>query len=431
MKKTITFLLAIAVTANIAKAQTGNVYVTNEGSFSGTGTVTVYDRATSTATQNAYQTANSGFTLGSILQSVTIYNGKAYFVVNNASKVEVVDANTLVSTGTINGLSSPRYFVPASPTKAYVSDWTSNTVAVIDLTTNTVSSTIAVGNSPEHMVITNGKLYVANSGALSIDNTVSVIDVTTDQVSTTITLDDAPTSLQVDSNGDVWVLCAGDPAFGGGTPTAGSLNKIDPATDAVTLTMPFVSTSKHPGDLIINASGTDLFYLDQGYGGNVFAHDITTNTLDTASAFISGAYYEIGFDPITDEVFAADAKDFSQNGDVDRYDGLTGASIATFSTGVIPGGFYFSGSPSIGAEELVNAMQVKAYPNPATEYVVVEVEARGAKTIQLMDINGAVINTTVTNSNTLKMDVSGLAKGTYILSVTTQYNQYNQQLVIR
>ncbi len=430
MKRKITFLLAI-VAANIAIAQTGKVFITNEGSFSGTGAVTVYDRATGTPTQNAYQAANSGFTLGSILQSVNVYNGKAYFVVNNGSKVEVADASTLVSTGTINGLSSPRYFVPASPTKAYVSDWVSNTVAVVNLANNTISSTIAVGNSPEHMVITNGKLYVANSGAFSIDNTVSVIDISLDVVIATITLDDAPTSLQVDMNGDVWVLCAGDPAFTGGTPTAGSLNKIDPSTDAVTLTMPFASTAKHPGDLVINATGTALFYLDQGYGGNVFVHDIATSVIDSSSAFISGAYYEIGLDPVTDEIFAADAKDFSQNGDVTRYDALTGASIATFGVGVIPGGFYFSGSPSIGTEELTNAMEVKTYPNPATDYVMVEVEARGAKTVQLFDMNGAVVNTTTINSNTLKMDVSGLAKGTYVLSITTEFNQYNQQIIIR
>lgn len=71
------------------------------------------------------------------------------------------------------------------PGRIYVANWGSNTVSVIDSSTNTVVRSISVGQRPSGIVVnpTSRKGYVANM----LDATVSVIDLSTHTVSTTIT----------------------------------------------------------------------------------------------------------------------------------------------------------------------------------------------------------------------------------------------------
>src|ERR1700691_5194665 len=69
---------------------------------------------------------------------------------------------------------------------AYVSNWGSSNVSVIDTSTNTTSATITVGNGPEGISITpdKSKVYVANFN----DSTVSVINTSNNTVSKTVTV---------------------------------------------------------------------------------------------------------------------------------------------------------------------------------------------------------------------------------------------------
>jgi YVTN family beta-propeller protein len=65
---------------------------------------------------------------------------------------------------------------------------------------------IAVGQNPEGLAVSNGKLYVANSGGLNfpdVDSTVSVIDLTTHTELLKITVGKNPGGVCVDSEGDV------------------------------------------------------------------------------------------------------------------------------------------------------------------------------------------------------------------------------------
>src|SRR5690606_12069054 len=86
------------------------VFTVNEGPFStGSGTVTFYDPVEKKVVQEIFQKTNNR-PVGNLLQSLTFHGGKGYLVVNNGAKVEVVDAATFESTGTIGGFTSPRYF---------------------------------------------------------------------------------------------------------------------------------------------------------------------------------------------------------------------------------------------------------------------------------------------------------------------------------
>ena len=82
---------------------------------------------------------------------------------------------------------------------AYISNYSNNTVSVIDIPTNTVTYTISVGNGPFGISVSpNGnKVYVGNN----ISNTVSVINTATNTVSATITVGASPQGLAVSPDG--------------------------------------------------------------------------------------------------------------------------------------------------------------------------------------------------------------------------------------
>lgn len=73
----------------------------------------------------------------------------------------------------------------------YVANYDSNSVSVIDPTTNQVIANIPVEQNPRQIVLNtdNGNLYVINTGSSSV----SVIDPTTNQVIATIPVNDRPT----------------------------------------------------------------------------------------------------------------------------------------------------------------------------------------------------------------------------------------------
>ena len=323
----------------IGKTYTNGVFITNEGTFGlGTGTLSFYSKSDASVSNEIFFNKNA-YTLGNILQSMNIYNGKGYLVVNNADKIEVVDGNTIESKGIITGLSKPRYFLGINASKAYVSQWgsTSSSIAVVDLVTNMVTSTIATGNGAENMLLLGNKVYVTCSGGLGADSVVNVINSTTNAVIKTIKVGANPRGIKVDTNGDIWVMCSGKwKSDYSALENTGSLLRIDATADTVNLSLPFSSTSSQPSNLVINNAKTSLFYT---YSGAVYSHDITSTTL-SSSAIINRSFYALGIDPTNDYFYGSDAGDYSSNGKVIRYKSA-GMVVDSFSVGVIPGGFYF------------------------------------------------------------------------------------------
>jgi len=317
------------------------VFITNEGPYgSGTGTVSFYSRTGSNVSNDIFQAKNS-YPLGNIVQSMEIFNGKGYIVVNNAGKVEVVDGSTFASNGVINGLTQPRYFLGIDNNKGYVSEWGTGGVAgeikVIDLTTKAVTATIATGKGAEEMVKVGNSVYVACSGGFDNDSVVTVIDALTNSVITNINVGSNPKNIKVDANGKIWVLCSGqwDMNFTTLVKT-GKLVRINASTNTIDLSLPFTSTTSQPYGLVINNSKTILYY---SYNGMVYSQNSTSSTLNT-TAIISRNFYGFGIDPTNDFFYGSDAGNFSSNGKVIRYN-TTGVAIDSFTVGVIPGNFCF------------------------------------------------------------------------------------------
>ena len=119
------------------------VYIINEGNFgSGNASVSLYDTGNDALIENFYQTQNTILpTLGDVAQSLSFINDKFYLVVNNSGKISVCD-NQFKKITQITNLSSPRYLLPVTNQKAYVSDYNANAISIIDLNSNLKTGSI-------------------------------------------------------------------------------------------------------------------------------------------------------------------------------------------------------------------------------------------------------------------------------------------------
>ena len=325
---------------------TDGYFVVCEGNFTeGNGSISFISN--DGEVQNDIFNNTNGFPLGDVVQSMTLANGKAYIVVNNSSKVEVVSDDSLKYIKTITGVGSPRYLTQVSSDKAYLSDWNTNSVHIIDLVADTVVGSITVGNGPESITVANEKAYVCNIGGWGSDNTISVIDIQTDQVVSTIEVNDKPNSALVDFEGNLWVLCKGKTSYNSTwsaidsvSSTAGALIKIDPNTDEIELKIDFPKF-EGPNSLVINEMGNKVYFLKGGVyltntSSAVYAHN-TSQTEFNSIPMIDKNFYGISCDG--KNLYCADAS-FTSASTVHKYNEY-GTRISSNEVGVGASRFVF------------------------------------------------------------------------------------------
>ena len=335
-----------------------NVYVLNEGPFSngtGVGTISLFDKTSKAVTADIFQSVNSR-RLGNLTQSMAVRDKRGYIVMNGSNKVEVVSLPDFKSVGVVTGLNGPRYFLPISTSRAYVTQWgTYNSayasirhgIKIVDLINNVVIDSIATGDLPERLTIAGGKVFVANSGS----NTITVIDPNTNRVTNTITVGDSPNSFALDKNSRLWVLCGGNVAYNSSytavdysATTPGSLVGLDPANPTVGATSrTFASNRFVPTDIHASPAGDQLYFrAADGFTflGGVVRFGIADATLPslTAPAFIPGLFYGLGIDPNTGVVYTGTGT-FSAD-KMMRYQS-DGTKIDEAVVGAGPNGFVF------------------------------------------------------------------------------------------
>jgi YVTN family beta-propeller protein len=316
-------------------AATAGVFVLNQGKFNdNNSTLSFYDYATKSTTSDIFSAVN-GTKLGDTGNDAKIYGSKMYIVVNVSSTVEVVNAKTVKSIKQVkmfNGTVArqPRYVV-FNKNKAFISSY-DGTVAVMDTTTLAIEKYITVGRNPEQMVVSNGKLYVANSGGLSAspDNTVSVIDLNTLTEIKKITVIANPISMGADSYGNVYVLSTGDYAS-----ILPGMTIIDNTTDAVK-TQSTTLVGAYGTAIIVN--GDFAYFLTSD--NKVVVYNVKTQTVAKANFITDGTViktpYSIAHDSTTGEVFVTDAKDYASNGELFAFD-KDGKKEYSITTGINPG----------------------------------------------------------------------------------------------
>lgn len=314
--------------------------ITNQGPFnSGFGTVSFLNSVLTTADNDIYQDVNDD-NLGNIVQSIGFTENDAYVVANVSNRITVVDRFTFEESARIEtGLENPRYFVAVNGV-GYVSNWgdpfvtTDDYIAIIDLSTNTVTGTIAVGEGPERMVFNGQNIYVALRGGFGVNNQVVVIDPNSNTVDTVITVGDVPDSMGFNEDGDLWVLSQGSTEFQG-TETAGELNRINTTNQTVLESFTF-EVEEHPSYL--NIVEDDLFYyLDAA----VFQSSAVDFSIPANPEFFTPFLFNM-FLPNNRILIGCDANDFASNGNILIYDIMTGELLNALEVGIVPGEVYLN-----------------------------------------------------------------------------------------
>lgn len=136
-----------------AKGDT-DVLVLNEGNFMwGNASITAVHSLSESASQGVFEAVND-FPLGDVAQSAILHDDLLYVVVNNSSKIEVLDAESYASVKTISGFTSPRYIcvVEETPLTAWVSDLYSDYITEVDLNSGSKIRTISAEGWTEKMI---------------------------------------------------------------------------------------------------------------------------------------------------------------------------------------------------------------------------------------------------------------------------------------
>lgn len=308
----------------------GGVFIVNEGNYTqSNATLSFIDYGSNKTYDNVFETKNNR-KLGDVFQSMTVINDKAYLVINNSGKIEVINAKTFQSVNTIKGLRSPRYICKTSLDKIYVSDLYANKISVIDLSTGQTTKTIDLFGWSEEMLSYKSKTYVTNVKT----NHVSIIDELTDQVIDSIETPFAPKSIVQDSAHNLWVLCGDINA----TDKKHFIVYIDVNTQTIIRQWQISTPQTAASKLHINKEGNTLFWIDEG----IFKMSIYEQQLP-AQAFIEKAgrlFYGFNIDNKRRQLWVSDVKDFNTTSDIYRYD-LNGSLLEKITGGKITSDFYF------------------------------------------------------------------------------------------
>lgn len=312
---------------NVSLSSTGGVFVLNEGNFMFSNSKISYHNLSESATIVDLYEQTNGSGVGDVLQSMVIFNSKAYVVVNNSGKIEVCHPVTLEKLNTISGFTSPRYFLPVSNNKAYVTDLYADKVWIVNLVNNTISGSIPLNGWSEELVEVYGKVFVTNyeRGKLF------VIDPITDQLSDSLTLTEGAGFIRQDKNGKLWVLCSGN--------SSTSINPVLYILNPITLSIDQqLNLAGSPFRLTANSTADTMYYLDNG----VMRIPVDVPSVPSGPLISQGTsnFYGLGIQPLTGRIFVADAVDYIQDGRVLIYK-PDGAFVKDFSVGIIPSTFVF------------------------------------------------------------------------------------------
>lgn len=288
---------------------TTGVYILNSGT-NNDATLSYYDIATNTLTSDVFFNKNNQ-KLGNQAQDMLVYGSKIYISVTNSNKIFVTDrsAKLLQTISPVNNGEDmkPRY-LKAYGGKIYASAYSGH-VLKIDTTTMAYDK-VKVGLFPEQMTISDGKLYVANSG-WGNDNTVSVVNLATFTETIKIKVTVNPDAVTSDKYGNIYVLSQGD--YNTIKPT---LQKINPTTTAVTIIGTDVATQ-----MKINGDKLYLLYLDYVNPAKLSYYDIATGAF-VQSSFVTPPSetalknaYSISIEPVNGDIYITTAS-YAEKGGV-------------------------------------------------------------------------------------------------------------------
>ena len=317
-------------------------FITNEGAFGNSnGSVSYFNTDSAIMINHIFESVN-GRPLGDVVQSVALSGDKAFIVVNNSQKMEVVDLKTFISLGVVDSLEYPRYFLAINDKKGYLTDGNFNgCVYAINLESLKITDTIPCGSGPEKMILYENTILVANSGGWGNDSTITVIDTQTDQAIATWVVGMNPSDLVLDKDNQLWILCKGKVVwkmdFTIGEETSSSIVILDPRTGKLNrnITIGSIGDFYWPQRIGINKNRDQIYYLE---AEGVYSISSSGNS---GKPLISRRLYGFGIDPETSLIYALYAPSFTASGWMFRYS-TDGLCLDSLEVGIGPSQIVFN-----------------------------------------------------------------------------------------
>ncbi len=312
------------------EAYDNGVFMLNEGNFmTPNASVSFLSNDFQDFQVSIFPAVNPGKELGDVAQSMVLYGDKAFIILNNSNKIEVVNRRTFASLGSItDGLKQPRYGAALNG-KIYVTNAVSKNVTVYDAETFTKLATIPVNKIVEKIVAVNGKVYLQNA-AFGSGNEITVIDAATNTISATVTVVDGLNSIEAKGT-QLYALC--------GNASETKLYAINTATNQITTTTTFPVSLANARNMDIDG---EVVYFTKGNG--VYRVGLNETTISETPLFTVAdndfsTFY--GFAAINGRIYVSDAKGFVARSQVTIFN-ATGAILVQKETEIGTNGFYLN-----------------------------------------------------------------------------------------
>lgn len=309
-------------------------YLLNEGNMgSNKSTLDYFDYKTGIYHRNMYATVNPTVPkqLGDVGNDIAIYGGRLYAVINASNKVEVMEAITGKRIGQVE-VPNCRY-IKFHEGFAYITSYAGpiqinpnytqkGFVAKVDTASLKIVSKCIVGYQPDGLEITNGKIYVANSGGYmgagnteKYERTISVIDLATFKETKRIDVAYNLHHIKADKRGNLWVTSRGDYKS-----LPSRLFFIDGSLQKVTDTVPIAVSNYYLDGDSLYVYSTEWSHISQSntitYGiVNTYTREIITRS------FISDGTdkeievpYGIMVHPVTKNIYVTEAGNYVSPG---------------------------------------------------------------------------------------------------------------------
>lgn len=317
------------------------VYIACEGQFTvGNASLYLYKPLPDSVFGDLYVNVN-GQQLGDVLQSICRIGDKLFLVVNHSDKIIVVNSADLKTIGTI-AIPSPRYVLPVSSDKAYVSSLYHNKVYIINTATLALTDSIAFpATNTEALCAYGTDVYAAAWDTVS--GSIYKINTVAHTVTQAINIAGfAPHNILVDKEQMLWIL-SGNQVKG----KRSYWTRIDPSTGNILASYQFPATAE-PIKPVFNNSKDTLYFIEANYFGGTTdngvyrmgIHDATLPSLPFVAAGQYQYFWALGIDPLTGYIYVGDPKGFNQKGSVGIYK-QDGTLVKSFVTGIGPGMFLF------------------------------------------------------------------------------------------
>lgn len=313
------------VTMPTAPERIEGFFLVNEGNMgSNKCTIDHFDARTGGYQRNIFPERNPGVVkeLGDVGNDIAIHDDRLYVVVNCSNLVEVMNVHTAEHIGSVT-IPNCRYIV-FDGDRAYVSSYAGpvqidpearpGKVVEIDTRTLTIAREVVVGYQPEEMVITGGRLYVANSGGYrypNYDRTISVVDLESFEVVNTIDVAINLHRMELDRFGRIYVSSRGD-YYG----TGSDIYVVDVATERVIGRLGLAASEMCIDDDRLYVISTEWSYTSNGNEVSYAVYDTAEERIVSRSFITDGTEkqialpYGLAVNPETKEIYVCDATNY-------------------------------------------------------------------------------------------------------------------------